>query len=180
MVLLIFIVIINIILVFIILPKIKSNNSNLKFTKKNYKKIERLELLKKEYNLFDEAIALKRKGKYEEADKIYTNLMNINGASVVLYMAMAKNLASAQDYNNAITLLKQVISTLGGNEITTKSDYRNFVEMNKGSLNHDACDQLWLALDHLADIEAIKNNKVSLDEKLGYLRAISGNRNYKL
>lgn len=176
------------VLILVIMPKEKYNsckkedneNSFQKFSKKNYKEIKRYELLKEEYGLFDKAVDLKRKGKYDEADKIYTNLMNRNGASVMLYIAMAKNLASAQDYNNAITLFKKVISTLGGNEIKTKMDLDNFVRKNRGNLNNEACTQLWNSFNHLENIEAIKNNRLSLEKKLGYLREISGNGNYKL
>lgn len=95
-----------------VMPKENSKKENpgssfQNFSKKNYKEIERLDLLKEEYGLFDKAVDLKRKGKYGEANKIYTQLMNRNGGSIVLYVAMAKNLASAQDYNNAINLFKR-------------------------------------------------------------------------
>lgn len=150
------------------------------FSKKNYKEIERLDLLKEEYGLFDKAVDLKRKGKYDEANKIYTQLMNRNGGSIVLYVAMAKNLASAQDYNNAINLFKSVISSLGGNQIKTKIDLDDFVRKNRGNLNDEACTLLWNAFEHLENIEAIKNNRLSLNKKLDYLRGVSGNSNYKL
>lgn len=180
MVVIIFMLFVLVLAMIVSKGKNSDNNSVQTFTKKNYKEIKRIELLNVEHNLFDKAVDLKRNGKYEEADRIYTELMNRYGASCVLYVAMAKNLASAQDYNNAITLLKNVIKTLGENQIKTKNDLEKVMMLNRGNINQEACSILWNSLDHLESIEAIKSNRFSDDEKLKYLRGVSGNPRYQI
>ncbi|HEY4534287.1 MAG TPA: hypothetical protein VIG61_09050, partial [Fusobacterium sp.] len=49
---------------------------------------------------------LKREGKYGEAQAIYDLIFKYNGASGILYIAMAKNLACNMEYEEAILLLQ--------------------------------------------------------------------------
>lgn len=49
---------------------------------------------------------LKREGKYKEAQKIYDFILDYDGASGILYIAMAKNLACNMEYDNAILLFQ--------------------------------------------------------------------------
>lgn len=53
-----------------------------------------------------EGQAYKRKGNYIKANKIYDEILKSDGASGILYIAMAKNLACQKKYEEAIKLFE--------------------------------------------------------------------------
>lgn len=96
----------------------------------------------------------KRKGMYEEANKIYSNILEIDGPSGLLYIAMAKNYACEMKFSEAIRLLE---------------------------LANEACKEENGVEDFncLYHINQLKNrNNMPKEEFLEYMKSISGNVGY--
>ncbi|WP_338945021.1 hypothetical protein LDK12_11275 [Fusobacterium pseudoperiodonticum] len=97
---------------------------------------------------------LKRLGKYEEAQEIYNYILSTDGASGILYIAMAKNLACNAEYDKAIKLL----------ELANQSCIKEFDIVDENCLYH---------------IEQLLNRNTMGKEKfLEYMKSIAGNPNY--
>lgn len=98
---------------------------------------------------------LKREGKYEEAQKIYDEILEDDGASGVLYIAMAKNLACNMEYEEAISLFEQA----------NISCIEEFGIPNENCFYH---------------IEQLRGRKSMGEENfLRYMKSIAGNPNYE-
>lgn len=98
---------------------------------------------------------LKREGKYEEAQKIYDAILESDGASGILYIAMAKNLACNMEYEEAISLF----------ELANISCIEEFGIPNENCFYH---------------IEQLRNRKFMGEENfLKYMKSIAGNPNYE-
>lgn len=115
-----------------------------------------------EYDISDELqyiiyiiMQYKRIGHYEEAIKMYENVLNKYGPSVPLYKSMAKVLTCKGEYEQAIILYKQAI------------------ELGNGHIDEFELYNLNKHMDKL-----LKRNEISKEEFLEYLRAVSGNPNY--
>ena len=99
---------------------------------------------------------LKRIGKYEEAQKIYDGILQIDGASGILYIAIAKNLACNGEYEGAIKLL----------------EWANKACINELGIEDENC---------LYHIEQLRNReKLGNEAFLKYMKSIAGNPNYEL
>lgn len=98
---------------------------------------------------------LKREGKYEEAQKIYDEILKDDGASGVLYIAMAKNLACNMEYEEAISLFQLA----------------NISCINEIGIPNENC---------FYHTEQLKNRE-SMGEEifLRYMKSIAGNPNYE-
>lgn len=99
---------------------------------------------------------LKRIGKYSEAQEIYDKILKDDGASGILYIAMAKNLACNGEYASAIKLF----------ELANKACINEFSIQDENCLYH---------------IEQIKNsNNLEKNFFLQYMKSIAGNPTYEL
>ncbi|WP_339017894.1 hypothetical protein HUW83_09030 [Fusobacterium animalis] len=98
---------------------------------------------------------LKREGKYEEAQKIYDFILDYDGASGILYIAMAKNLACNMEYDNAIFLFQLA----------------NQACLDENRIQDENC------LYHIQQL----TNRESMGKEnfLRYMKSIAGNPNYK-
>ena len=101
-----------------------------------------------------QGVYFKRRRMYDEANKIYDQILKIDGPSGLLYIAMAKTYACQMRYNEAIRLLK---------------------------LANKAClDELGIedpnCLMHIHQLE--NRNRMSRGEFLEYMRKVAGNSNY--
>ncbi|MGP1429855.1 MAG: tetratricopeptide repeat protein [Fusobacterium sp.] len=98
----------------------------------------------------------KRLGEYKKAQDIYDGILQIDGASGILYIAIAKNLACNGEYEGAIKLL----------ELANKAC------INELGIEDENC---------LYHIEQLRNReKLGNEAFLKYMRSIAGNPNYEL
>ena len=127
-----------------------------------------LEWVRNQYNLEHEIsdevnyiihiiMQYKRIGHYDEAIKMYQDVLNKYGPSVALYKSVAKVLTCKGEYEQAIELYEQAIMMC--NEYIDEFELYN-LERHKNKL--------------------LKRNEMSKKDFLEYLKAVSGNPNYSL
>lgn len=102
-----------------------------------------------------EGIDLKRKELYKEAHLSYNNILENEGASAMLYIAMAKNLACMKKYDEAIYLFQ--LANNAREILFGENDFNCMKHINK----------------------LMRRNLIPENEFLEYMRTISGNPNYK-
>lgn len=122
----------------------------------NFFKPTRYEISDEENNLLLMGQQLKRQGKYLEATNVYLEILKKYGLSGIVYIALAKNLACAREFDSAIQLLK---------------------------LANDSCiDQFGIedqnAIYHMETL--MNRKKMNSETFLRYMKSIAGNQNYTL
>ena len=142
--------------------KLSNNISNLKVPDDlysyNFPIPTRYSLSNEEKSLEQMAILYIKKSSYFVAEEIYIDIYNKYGASVALYVSIAKIMTCQGMFNNALKLMSLALN--GAKNILRKND--------------DIIDE------HCETLTNIITNNNSISDIYLYLKRISGNSNYNL